>query len=70
MELEQLIQITELKVLASFIGDGEKMTIEKGERVAQLIFAKVPNVTLIEVEKEHLGDTTRGTGGFGSTGQF
>jgi len=60
----------ELKVLASFIGDGESMTIEKGERVAQLIFAKVPKVTLVEVEKEHLGDTTRGTGGFGSTGQF
>ncbi|MEK9698484.1 MAG: hypothetical protein VW270_22120, partial [Candidatus Poseidoniales archaeon] len=60
----------ELKVLASFIGDGETMTIEKGERVAQLIFAQVPKVTLFEVEKEHLGDTTRGTGGFGSTGQF
>jgi len=60
----------ELKVLASFIGDGDSITIEKGERVAQLIFARVPMVTWFEVENEHLGGTTRGTGGFGSTGQF
>ena len=60
----------ELKVLASFIGDGDSITIEKGERVAQLIFARVPMATWFEVEKEHLGGTTRGTGGFGSTGQF
>jgi len=60
----------ELKVLASFIGDGDSITIEKGERVAQLIFARVPMVTWFEVENEHLDGTTRGTGGFGSTGQF
>jgi dUTP pyrophosphatase len=60
----------ELKVLASFIGEGDEFVIEKGERIAQLLFAPVPTITFVEVEREHLGQTDRGTGGFGSTGQF
>lgn len=41
--------------------------IEPGDRVAQLVFAPVTRVRWEEVEK--LGDSDRGTGGFGSTGR-
>jgi len=41
-------------------------TIMKGDRIAQILFIPVPEVELILAEK--LGDTTRGEGGFGSTG--
>jgi dUTP pyrophosphatase len=44
----------------------ETVTIEDGERVAQLDFCKVEQVQLLEVEA--LNDSTRGAGGFGSTG--
>ncbi|MEK9731545.1 MAG: dUTP diphosphatase [Candidatus Poseidoniales archaeon] len=60
----------ELKVLASYIGEGEEMIIEKGERVAQLLFAPVPTVRFEQVDRDLLGQTNRGSGGFGSTGQF
>ena len=41
--------------------------IEPGDRVAQLVFAPVTRVRWEEVEK--LGESDRGTGGFGSTGK-
>jgi dUTP pyrophosphatase len=41
--------------------------IEPGDRVAQLVFAPVTRVRWEQVEK--LGDSDRGTGGFGSTGK-
>lgn len=44
----------------------ETVTIEDGERVAQLVFCKVEQVQLSEVEA--LNESTRGSGGFGSTG--
>lgn len=44
----------------------ETVTIEDGERVAQLVFCKVEQVQLTEVET--LNESTRGAGGFGSTG--
>lgn len=44
----------------------EKVTIEDGERIAQLVFCKVEQVQLLEVET--LNESTRGAGGFGSTG--
>ena len=40
--------------------------VEPGERVAQMVFAPVYQATFCEVDA--LGDTERGTGGFGSTG--
>lgn len=40
--------------------------IEHGERIAQLVIAKHEQPTLIDVKE--LSDTTRGAGGFGSTG--
>ena len=44
----------------------ETVTIEDGERVAQLVFCKVEQVQLSEVEA--LNESTRGADGFGSTG--
>lgn len=40
--------------------------IEKGKKIAQLIFAKVEEIIFEEVEE--LNSTTRNEGGFGSTG--
>jgi dUTP pyrophosphatase len=44
----------------------EAQRIEPGERIAQLVFAPVARVTLVEAET--LADSERGAGGFGSTG--
>ena len=60
----------ELKVLASWIGQGDSFTISKGERIAQMLFAPVPLVTIVETSVEDLGNTERGEGGFGSSGRF
>ena len=60
----------ELMVLATWIGEGDSFTVAKGERVAQLLFAPVPKVNIVETTVENLGKTERGQGGFGSTGQF
>ena len=42
-------------------------TIEPGERVAQMVIAPVLIPSVVEVGK--LGETERGSGGFGSTGR-
>jgi len=44
----------------------DDFTIENGERVAQLVIAKHERANWIEVEE--LSETSRGEGGFGSTG--
>ena len=44
----------------------ENFTIENGERVAQLVIAKHERAEWIEVKE--LSETSRGAGGFGSTG--
>lgn len=44
---------------------GSDMTIEKGEKFAQLVLMEVPKAVLFQVE--NLDDTERGNGGFGST---
>ncbi len=44
----------------------EDFTIENGERIAQLVIAKHERAEWIEVEE--LSETSRGAGGFGSTG--
>ncbi|AWM13781.1 dUTP diphosphatase [Flavobacterium sp. NRK F10] len=44
----------------------EDFTIENGERIAQLVIAKHERAEWIEVEE--LTETSRGAGGFGSTG--
>lgn len=44
----------------------DKFVIHPGERIAQMVIAKYETITWVEVAE--LGDTERGTGGFGSTG--
>ena len=56
----------ELCVVASMDTD-TFYTIEYGDRLAQMIIAKVPSVILEETDE--LTDTSRGVGGFGSTGR-
>ncbi len=42
-------------------------TIEKGHKVCQMLIQKIERVDVVEVEE--LDDTSRGVGGFGSTGK-
>ena len=44
----------------------QEFTIENGERIAQIVFAKVEQAEWLEVKS--LSETERGEGGFGSTG--
>lgn len=55
----------ELKVLLINLGDAP-FAIERGERIAQLVIQRVVRADLIEVVR--LAATSRGAGGFGSTG--
>ena len=55
----------EIKVIAINLGK-EPILIEKGERIAQMVFVPVVQAQFEEVET--LDETTRGAGGFGSTG--
>ena len=41
--------------------------IRRGDRIAQMVISKLPEVELVEVEE--LDESSRGTGGFGSTGK-
>ncbi len=56
----------ELKVILANLGQ-EPFEIARGDRIAQLVPAVVLRATLDEVAT--LDDTTRGAGGFGSTGR-
>jgi dUTP pyrophosphatase len=55
------------EIMVLLINHGaEPFTIRRGDRIAQLIVASVAHVAVVEVEE--LANTTRGAGGFGSTG--
>lgn len=56
----------ELKVLLINTDPGEAFTIERGDRIAQLVIQAVEHATFIEVDG--LEQTERGEGGFGHTG--
>lgn len=56
----------EVQVLLVNLGDAP-VTIARGERIAQMVIAPVIQADLQEVEA--LDATTRGAGGFGSTGR-
>ncbi|MEK3734623.1 MULTISPECIES: dUTP diphosphatase [Paenibacillus] len=56
----------EVKVLLINLGQ-EPFTIERNERIAQMVFKTVPAVEFVEVDE--LSDTVRGAGGFGHTGK-
>jgi len=51
---------------AIVINHGEEFLLPKGTRIAQMIFQRYEAPEIIEVE--HLDETERGNGGFGSTG--
>lgn len=55
----------EIKVILVNLGS-EPVTLERGQRIAQLVVAPVTRVSLVEAGD--LQKTTRGDGGFGSTG--
>ncbi len=55
----------EIRATLINLGD-EDFVIRRGDRIAQLVIAPVEQATLREVDT--LDETTRGVGGFGSTG--
>ncbi len=55
----------EIKVIVINLGD-KAYTLKRGERIAQMVFARVEKVEFIMVDQ--LEDTQRGEGGFGHTG--
>ncbi len=56
----------ELRIILQNLGTAP-VTLERGDRVAQLVFSRfeAPRITLVE----GVSQTARGTGGFGSTGR-
>ncbi|GFZ84194.1 deoxyuridine 5'-triphosphate nucleotidohydrolase [Paenibacillus marchantiophytorum] len=56
----------EVKVLLINHGQ-EPFTIQRNERIAQMVFQLVPQINLVEVTE--LTETERGSGGFGHTGR-
>ena len=56
----------EVRVLLVNLGS-EPVTVERGERIAQLVATPVARASFAEVTS--LGETGRGHGGFGSTGR-
>lgn len=56
------------EVVVLLVHHGERpVTLERGERIAQLVPARVAEAVFEEVEE--LPETVRGDGGFGSTGR-
>ncbi|MFH1257235.1 MAG: dUTP diphosphatase [Candidatus Diapherotrites archaeon] len=55
----------EVKVILINLG-GKAYTVEKGKKIAQMVFNKIEEPEIVEVEE--LDETSRGEGGFGSTG--
>ena len=56
----------ELKVLLVNTDAVEEFTVERGDRIAQLVIQAVEHATFVEVDS--LDATERGEGGFGHTG--
>ena len=56
----------ELRIILQNLGP-DPVTLERGERIAQLVFSRfeVPEIRLVD----EVSETDRGGGGFGSTGQ-
>jgi dUTP pyrophosphatase len=57
----------EIKVIL-YNSSNDFYTVNVGDRIAQLVLAKVEYMDLTKVVGESLSETTRGEGGFGSTG--
>jgi dUTP pyrophosphatase len=58
----------ELKVLLVNTDPRDEYTVQRGDRIAQLVVQRVETVEWVEVDE--LDSTTRDTFGFGSTGGF
>lgn len=56
----------ELKVILVNNNPNESFSVQIGDRIAQLVVMPVPTIAFTEVNE--LSDTSRGTGGFGSSG--
>jgi len=56
----------ELKVILVNTDPSTDYQVRRGDRIAQLVLQRVEEATFVEVDD--LGDSPRGTGGFGSTG--
>jgi len=56
----------EIKVILINLGN-EPVTINDGDRIAQMVVQKIEQVEFVQVEV--LGSTDRGAGGFGHTGK-
>ncbi len=57
----------ELKVVLINLDPSEPVTLERGQRIAQLVVQPVSAAPVVEVEQ--LGESPRGSEGFGSTGR-
>jgi len=55
----------ELEVILINIGS-ESFTVKNGDRIAQMVISPIARASIFETE--HLSETRRGFGGFGSTG--
>ena len=56
----------EIKVILYNLGK-EPFIIQRGDRIAQMVICKLPEINLIEATE--LSETDRGSGGFGSSGK-
>ena len=56
----------EIKVILINLDEHEAFSISKGDRIAQLVILQTPRVVLCRAES--LSETSRGVGGFGSSG--
>ncbi|MCX7831767.1 MAG: dUTP diphosphatase [Actinobacteria bacterium] len=56
----------EVKVILINLDSEKEIRIRKGEKIAQLVIQRVEHAEVIEVDE--LTETSRGEGGFGSTG--
>ncbi len=58
------------EIMVPLYNDGEfRKRIEKGDKIAQMIFIPYKTFEMEEVNKAKLTETVRGEGGFGSTGE-
>jgi dUTP pyrophosphatase len=57
----------EIKVIAVNLDAAEPIEIKRGDKIAQLVVQQVARADLIEVDE--LPESSRGQGGFGSTGR-
>jgi dUTP pyrophosphatase len=56
----------EIRVIVINLG-AEPLTIRRGDRIAQLVFAPVVRAEIVEADR--LGESQRGDGGFGHSGR-